>query len=74
MVRSAPVVSNHNHYRCVVCQAGTEKDILEKQRRINVMVSTLNEAQRRWYVGSTSGAKGGYSEALGDIPFGCCRG
>jgi hypothetical protein len=34
----------------------------EEHRRINVLVSTLNEAQRRWYVGSMSGAKDGYSD------------
>ncbi len=34
----------------------------EEHRRINVLVSTLNEAQRRWYVGSMSQAKGGCSD------------
>ena len=48
--------------QCAVCQVGTDKDISEAHRRINVLVSTLNEAQRRWYVGSLSGAKDGYSD------------
>ena len=34
----------------------------EEHRRINVMVSTLNEAQRRRYVGSMSQTKDGYSD------------
>ena len=29
---------------------------------MNVVLSTLNEAQRRWYVGSMSQAKDGYSD------------
>ena len=48
--------------QCAVCQVGTDKDINEEHRRINVMVSTLNEAQRRWYVGSMSQAKDGYRD------------
>ena len=34
----------------------------EQHRRINVVLSTLNEAQRRWYVGSLSQATNGYSD------------
>lgn len=48
--------------QCVACQAGTDRDIYEQHRRINVVVSTLNEAQRRWYVGSMSQAKDGLSD------------
>jgi len=36
--------------------------VCEQHRRINVVLSTLNEAQRRWYVGSMSQAKDGPSD------------
>jgi len=48
--------------QCVICQAGTDRDSSEQHRRINVVLSTLNEAQRRWYVGSMSQAKDGCSD------------
>lgn len=48
--------------QCAVCQAGTDRDIQGQHRRINVVLSQLNEAQRRWYVGSMSQGRDGPSD------------
>src|SRR6266481_3180162 len=48
--------------QCAVCQAGTDSDIQGQHRRINIVMSQLNEGQRRWYVGSMSQVTDGPSD------------
>ncbi len=48
--------------QCAICQGGTDRAIQEHHRQMNVLMSKLNEAQRRWYVGSLSQAKDGPSD------------
>ncbi len=48
--------------QCAVCQTGTDPVIQEHHRQMNVLMSKLNEAQRRWYVGSLSQRKDGPSD------------
>jgi hypothetical protein len=39
---------------CAVCQAGEATAVVDYHRQINVLLSRLNEAQRRWSVGLLS--------------------
>ena len=48
--------------QCAIGQARTDETIQERHRQMNVLLSKLNEAQRRWYVGSLSQAKDGPSD------------
>jgi hypothetical protein len=48
--------------QCAVCEAGSDPVIQEHHRQMNVRMSKLNEAQRRWYVGSLSQVKDGPSD------------
>jgi hypothetical protein len=47
---------------CAVCKAGMDRETQERHRQINVLLSKLKEAQRRWYVGSLSQATDGPSD------------
>lgn len=41
---------------CTICQAGTDLILLAYHNQINLLLSRLNEPQRRWYVGTLSQA------------------
>jgi len=48
--------------RCAVCAGGEDAIIEAAHRQINVLLSQLNEVQRRWYGGSLSQQQGGPSD------------
>ena len=48
--------------RCAVCAAGEDGVTQAAHRQINVLLSQLNEVQRRWYAGSLSQQRGGPSD------------
>ena len=39
---------------CDVCKAGSDPEIAQQHRQMNLFLSRLNEPQRRWYVGLLS--------------------
>ena len=39
---------------CASCQAGINHDLMQQHQRMNLFLSRLSEAQRRWYVGMLS--------------------
>ena len=39
---------------CRACQADTDTPLRQRHQQINLLLSRLNEPQRRWYVGSLS--------------------
>ena len=47
---------------CAVCQAGSDQEIIHQHRQINVLLSRLNEPQRRWYAGTLSQQADGPSD------------
>jgi hypothetical protein len=49
---------------CAVCQAGQETELIAYHRHINLVLSRLEEAERRWYVASLSSAPGAPSDAV----------
>ncbi len=48
--------------QCGVCEAGSDSRLAARHRQINVLLSQLNEVQRRWYVGTLSQQVGGPSD------------
>lgn len=44
---------------CPVCQAGSDPITIEYHHQINLLLSRLNEAQRRWYAGTLVKTPGG---------------
>jgi hypothetical protein len=47
---------------CDVCKAGSDPDIAQRHRQMNLFLSRLNEPQRRWYVGLLSQQPGSPSD------------
>lgn len=39
---------------CEICRTGSDPVIVQQHHRMNLLLSRLNEAQRRWYVGTLS--------------------
>ena len=39
---------------CESCRTGSDPVVKHQHRRMNLLLSRLNEAQRRWYVGTLS--------------------
>jgi hypothetical protein len=39
---------------CQACQAGLATPLTQRHQQINLLLSQLNEPQRRWYVGTLS--------------------
>lgn len=37
--------------KCGICQTGSNSEIVQHHRQMNLFLSRLNEPQRRWYVG-----------------------
>ena len=48
--------------QCAICAAGEDEITEATHRQINVLLSQLNEVQRRWYGGSLSQQAGGPSD------------
>ena len=48
--------------QCAICAAGEDGIVQAAHRQINVLLSQLNEVQRRWYGGSLSQQVGGPSD------------
>lgn len=40
--------------KCAICQVGTDPVIVQYHHQVNVLLSRLNEPQRRWYAGVLS--------------------
>ena len=49
---------------CEICQAGEDEAVKAHHRQINLLLSRLNEAQQRWYVGVLSSTGEGLSDGL----------
>jgi len=49
---------------CIICQVGEDQAVRVHHRQINLVLSRLDEAQRRWYVGSLSTASGAPGDAV----------
>jgi hypothetical protein len=39
---------------CDICRSGSDPEVALQHRRMNLLLSRLNEPQRRWYVGTLS--------------------
>jgi hypothetical protein len=53
---------------CAVCRSASDAAIVRQHREMNLLLSRLNEPQRRWYVGTLSQQPSGLSdEALSQI-------
>lgn len=48
--------------RCSVCKEGKDPTIVGHHQQINLLLSRLNEPQRRWYVATLSEAPGAPSD------------
>ena len=49
---------------CDICRAGTDEAVRAHHRHINLVLSRLDEAQRRWYVASLSSGPGAPSDEV----------
>lgn len=49
---------------CEICQAGEDEAMKAHHRHINLVISRLEEGQRRWYVASLSTGSGAPSDAM----------
>ncbi len=49
---------------CTVCQAGQDSETATYHRHINLVLSRLEEAERRWYMASLSSGPGAPSDAI----------
>lgn len=49
---------------CAICQAGQDTDLMAYHRQINLVLSRLGEAERRWYVASLSSAPGAPNDGV----------
>jgi len=49
---------------CAICQAGQEAEVMAYHRSINLVLSRLEEAERRWYIASLSSAPGAPSDVV----------
>ncbi len=47
---------------CDICKAGTDVEITRHHQQMNLLLSRLNEPQRRWYVGHLSQKTDGPSD------------
>jgi hypothetical protein len=39
---------------CQICKSGTDAEVIQRHRHINLFLSRLSEPQRRWYVATLS--------------------
>jgi hypothetical protein len=49
---------------CDQCRTGEDQGIMAYHRQINLLLSRLDEAQRRWYVGTLSAVADGPSDRV----------
>jgi len=56
------IVREVHQCQCAICAAGEDEITEATHRQINVLLSQLNEVQRRWYGGSLSQQVGGPSD------------
>jgi hypothetical protein len=49
---------------CAICQGGEDQAMKAHHQQINLLLSRLNEAQQRWYVGVLSTTGEGLSDSL----------
>ena len=47
---------------CDICKAGTDPETAQHHRQMNLLLSRLNEPQRRWYAGLLSQKPGSPSD------------
>ena len=47
---------------CGICKTGSDLDVIRHHRQMNLLLSRLNEPQRRWYVGLFSQKPGSPSD------------
>jgi len=47
---------------CDVCKAGFDQYVAKRHQRINLLLSRLNEPQRRWYVATLSEEDNAFSD------------
>ena len=58
-----PEAENEIHQcECDNCKTGSEPEIVEHHRQMNLFLSRLNEPQRRWYAGLLSQQPGNPSD------------
>ena len=57
----APELKIHQ-CECDVCSTGSDPDIVQHHRQMNLLLSRLNEPQRRWHVGLFSQKAGSPSD------------
>ena len=57
--RSEPTV---HQCECKVCKTGADPETIRDHQQINLLLSRLNEPQRRWYAGTLSQKPGGPSD------------
>ena len=56
-------IENETHQcECNICKTGSDPEIVEHHRQMNLFLSRLNEPQRRWYVGLLSQQPGNPSD------------
>lgn len=56
--------STMHECECAVCQAGTDAAVMAHHQHINLVLSRLDEAQRRWYIASLSTAADAPSDGV----------
>ena len=49
---------------CEICQMGADEVVIRQHRHINLVLSRLGEAQRRWYVASLSSGRDAPSDRV----------
>ena len=47
---------------CDACKAGVDQHVVKRHQRINLLLSRLNEPQRRWYVATLSEEDNAFSD------------
>jgi hypothetical protein len=47
---------------CQICESESDVEIKQSHHQMNLLLSRMNESQRRWYVGWLSNQSGGSSE------------
>ena len=57
-----PIEPTIHQCECEICKAGFEVEIQASHQRINLLLSRLNELQRRWYVATLSEDAHGLSD------------
>lgn len=50
--------------KCAICQAGEDEAVKAHHRHINLLMSRLDEGQRRWYVATLSSEPGAPSDEV----------